>query len=84
MKDTFCATCPVIDKTEKNYIEESAAFTSECGADNICKEDLEVEANFISNLKSVQYFYLVKPFKSLSLFPPESWSLDPKARFHSK
>jgi hypothetical protein len=53
MKDTFCATCPVIDKTEKNYIEESAAFTSECGADNICKEDLEVEANFISNLKSV-------------------------------
>jgi hypothetical protein len=49
----------VIDQTEKSYIESSAAFTSECGSDNICKEDLEVEANFISDLQSVTtYIYL--------------------------
>lgn len=52
-KDTFCATCPVVDQTQKAYVENSAAFTSECGPDNICQEDLEVNANFISGFKSV-------------------------------
>ena len=51
-RDAFCATCPVIDQTENSYIESSAAFTSECGDDNICKEELEVEVNkFISSLQ---------------------------------
>lgn len=61
-KDTFCATCPVVDETQKSYVENSAAFTSECGSDNICQEDLDVEANFISDSKE----FVVGSRKTLS------------------
>ena len=49
--DSFCPGCPVLDATDKDFVESSVSFTSECGEDNFCKEDLEVGIILLSNVE---------------------------------
>ena len=42
----FCANCPVADEKQPKFFEKTMLFASECGADEICEEDLELEAHF--------------------------------------
>lgn len=56
--EDFCETCPVLDRMETNYFESSVSFTSECGEDQECTEDLEVRAEFSDNLKYVSFTFI--------------------------
>ena len=47
----FCSTCPVVYKTENDFAETAVVFTSDCGTDINCEEDLEVSANFITDTR---------------------------------
>ena len=47
----FCSTCPVVDKTENDFAETAVVFTSDCGTDINCEEDLEVSDNFITDTR---------------------------------
>ncbi|GLV40341.1 scab [Carabus blaptoides fortunei] len=47
--DTFCSTCPVVDKRASNLTLLNIPFKTNCGDDNICQPLLKVSAQFNYN-----------------------------------